>query len=192
MPRPKRKGELIALNVRINIDLYNELDLRSTLSYKSKAAITEYALKEYFDNHPRQSRMVDYNKLERKLEALESNEVEFLKKSENKIIDSDVRVSVMGTSRSKIIKFSFNKESLELIGDTDYISVSKVNRDSKILYFDESDKENGFKIKRTDYGGIITVSNRAFAEAISEADWEGDYKLEVNKNYFCIKKHEQE
>lgn len=188
MTRQKRKGESKALNVKIDLNIYNELDYRSIIYNKTKAVLTENALKEYFERHPRHT--IDFEEADRQFKKIELSNVEFLKKSENKIIENDVRVSVMGTSRSRIIKFSFNKESLELISNTGYISVSKVKKDTNIIYFNESHEKNGFKIRKTIYGGVITVANRFFAETISATDWEGDYKLEVDKNYFCIKKDE--
>lgn len=51
MARPKSKGETKALNMKINAELFDELDEIATNTYYSKTTIVEAALKEYFENH---------------------------------------------------------------------------------------------------------------------------------------------
>ena len=49
MARPKVKGDLKALNVKINADIYEKLDKESITTGIPKTLITEKALNEYLN-----------------------------------------------------------------------------------------------------------------------------------------------
>ena len=185
MSKPKREN-LKALNVQINEDVYYDLDWLTVKTGESKAVLTEKALKEYIDE--KRSSM----KKTAKAASNMIQEVSFLKPSANKKVISEVKVSVMGTERSPVIRFAFSADALDtLFGPfpTDYISVSEVDENSKTIYFDAAEKGEGFKIDKREYGGTITIGNRWFAQNIIKYGWAGEYSLDVStKGYWCINK----
>ena len=189
MSKPKREN-LKALNVQINEDVYYDLDWLTAMTGESKAVLTERALKEYIDE--KRSSMKKPVK-----EASDADlEVSFLKPSANKKIISEVKVSVMGSERSPIIRFTFSSDALDtLFGSfpTDYISVSEIDENSKTIYLDAVEKGEGFKIDKREYGGTITIGNRWFAQNIIKYGWAGEYSLDVSaKGYWCINKQRED
>lgn len=115
------------------------------------------------------------------------SEIKFLEKNERIFYGPEiVKITITGRERSKTIRFSFGKDTLDKITKTGYINFSLIDENSDAIYFKESNKEEGYKIVRTKHSGYVLVLNRGYVESAEKYNWVGSFELSKRDEYYCI------